>query len=148
MTNPSSIHLLIDLAQLRTDDTARRLGGLTTQCSEIENQLQVLLQYRDEYCQRYEESVRNGISATDWRNFQEFLAKLDKAIAQQQQALLHAQSGLQAGQQAWHSARRVLKSYDTLSQRRVRAEREREAKREQKETDEYASKVVAKDPHR
>jgi flagellar protein FliJ len=146
MAKPPSIQILIDLAQSRTDDATRRLGGLTTQCNQIDTQLLVLVQYRDEYCRRYEASVKNGISATDWRNFQEFLAKLDKAIAQQQQALLHAKNGLEAGQQAWHSARRTLKSYDTLSQRRVRTEREREAKRDQKETDEYASKSIAKDP--
>jgi alkylhydroperoxidase/carboxymuconolactone decarboxylase family protein YurZ len=80
MTKPSAIHLLIDLAQSRTDASAQRLGGLTTQYSEIENQLQVLLQYRDEYCRRYEDSAKNGISATDWRNFQQFLAKLDKGL--------------------------------------------------------------------
>jgi flagellar FliJ protein len=146
MAKPSSMQILIELAQSRTDDAARRLGALNTQRSELENQLQLLIQYRDEYCRRYEDSVKSGISVTDCRNFQDFLAKLDKAIGQQQQALMHAQTGLEAGQQAWHSARRTLKSYDTLSQRQVRAERQHEAKREQKQTDEYASKPLPRDP--
>ncbi len=135
---------LLELAQTRTDDAARRLGALSTQGMDMEAKLSLLMQYWHEYSARFQTSMQQGITASDWRNYQEFLDKLDAAIMQQREILAATRQRVAAGQVAWQSARRTLKSYDTLAQRHKRAELLHLARHEQRETDERASNVAAR----
>jgi flagellar protein FliJ len=144
MTKDSALDTLIELAQTQTDDAARRLGALNAQGMDMEAKLALLVQYWHEYCARFQTSMQRGLTASDWRNYQEFLNKLDAAIIQQREALASARQRVEAGQVAWQSARRTLKSYDTLAQRHVRAKLLHLARREQKETDEHVGNVAAR----
>jgi flagellar FliJ protein len=149
MTRPDALETLLDLAQTRTDDAAKRLGALYAQGVHMETKLELLLQYRDDYRARFQVLMRQGLTASGWRNYQEFLDKLEAAIDQQREALVLAQQRVAAGKTAWQSAKRTFNSYDTLAQRQTRAEVLRTAKRDQRETDEQASSAVArKDPLR
>jgi flagellar protein FliJ len=149
MTRPDALETLLELAQTRTDDAAKRLGALYAQGVHMETKLELLLQYRDDYRARFETLMRQGLTASGWRNYQEFLDKLEAAIDQQREALVLAQQRVAAGKTAWQSAKRTFNSYDTLAQRQTRAEVLRTAKRDQRETDEQVSGAVArKDPPR
>jgi flagellar FliJ protein len=86
--------------------------------------------------------MRQGITASDWRNYQDFLDKLDAAIAQQREVVASVRQRVEAGEIAWQSARRTLKSYGTLAQRQARVREQRVARHEQKETDERASALA------
>jgi flagellar FliJ protein len=138
------LETLLELAQTRTDDATKRLGALHAQGVRMETKLALLLQYRDEYRTRFQMLMRQGLTASDWRNYQEFLDKLDAAVTQQQDALISAQRRLAAGKLAWQSAKRTFNSYDTLAQRQVQAELLRSAKRDQLEADELANNATAR----
>ena len=144
MTKHSALDTLLELAQTRTDDAARRLGALNAQGVDMETKLALLTEYWNEYSARFQISMQQGITAADWRNYQEFLNKLDAAIVQQREVLAATRQRVEAGQVAWQSAKRTLKSYDTLAQRQVGAEMLRMARHEQKETDERASNTTAR----
>jgi len=144
MSKPTALETLIELAQARTDDAARRLGVLNTQNTDIEAKLALLLQYYDEYHMRFQTSMRHGLTASDWRNYREFLDKLDVAIAQQREILALIQQRVTAGQAAWQTARRTLTSYDTLAQRQMRAALLHAARCEQKQTDEQVTNTAAR----
>ena len=144
MTKRSALDTLLELAQTRTDDAARRLGALNTQGVDMETKLVLLTEYWNEYSARFQISMQQGITAADWRNYQEFLNKLDAAIVQQREVLAATRQRVEAGQVAWQSAKRTLKSYDTLAQRQAGAEMLRMARHEQKETDERASNATAR----
>lgn len=144
MTKHSALDTLLELAQTRTDDAARRLGALNAQGVDMETKLALLTEYWNEYSARFQISMQQGITAADWRNYQEFLNKLDAAIVQQREVLAATRQRVEAGQVAWQSAKRTLKSYDTLAQRQVGAEMLRMARHEQKETDERASSATAR----
>lgn len=149
MTKPSALETLIELAETRADDAARRLGALNNQNMDMEGKLVLLLQYYDEYRTRFQASMQRGLTASDWRNYHEFLDKLDAAIAQQREILASVRQRVAAGQMAWQAARRTLTSYDTLAQRRVQAQRICEQKYEQKQTDEQVANTAARmDPAR
>lgn len=139
MTKSSALETLLDLARTRTDDAAKRLGMLCAQGVHMEAKLDLLLQYREDYRARFQDLMRQGLTASGWRNYQSFLDKLDDAIAQQQNAVLSTQQRVAAGKAAWQSAKRTSSSYETLAQRRQRLESQHSAKREQRETDEYTS---------
>jgi flagellar FliJ protein len=144
MTKRSALDTLLELAQTRTDDAARRLGALNTQGVDMETKLALLTEYWNEYSARFQISMQQGITAADWRNYQEFLNKLDAAIVQQREVLAATRQRVEAGQVAWQSAKRTLKSYDTLALRQAGAEMLRMARHEQKETDERSSNATAR----
>ena len=142
MPTSSSLKMLLDLAQNRSDAAARRLGELNSREQEAEQKLRLLVGYRQDSQVRFQEFAKTGIDQTEWRNFREFMGKLDAAIAEQRKAVTNSRNRMQAGRTDWHAQQRQLKSYDTLSQRQARAETLRAAKREQREQDEQTIKSL------
>lgn len=135
----SQIHTLMELARNRTDEATRQLGRLQTQSRDQEERLRVLVQYRSYYEERFREQSRTGLDHHGWRNFQDFMGKLDAAIAQQHKVLAFARQHVEAGQAQWRQQHRTLKSYDVLRQRLATGEALTEARREQRQSDEHTS---------
>jgi flagellar FliJ protein len=142
MTKRSALDTLLELAQLRTDEAAKRLGALNAQGLDMEAKLDLLTQYRNEYQERFQISMRQGLTASDWRNYQDFLDKLNAAIIQQREMVASVRQRVTVSEVAWQSARRTLNSYGTLAQRQAHAHEQRMARHEQKETDERASALA------
>ncbi|MGZ8154698.1 MAG: flagellar export protein FliJ, partial [Burkholderiales bacterium] len=111
-----------DLAQRRNDNAAAHLGTLNSEAAKAETKLNMLLQYREEYRARYRAAVQNNLHSAGWKNFHDFLEKLDEAIEQQRAAVLLSRQAVQRGRAAWQSAQKDVRAYDTLAQRHSRAE--------------------------
>jgi flagellar protein FliJ len=141
MTRHSSVRLLTDVAQTRTDAAARELGVLAAQARALEEKLALLLQYREDYESRYRTAVRDGLDQAAWENFQSFMGKLDAAIEQQRLSVAQFRQRLSAGEARWREERRKLDSFDALSRRYEQSEAVRRARGEQREQDEHAAKV-------
>jgi flagellar FliJ protein len=142
MPASSALRILLDLAKDKSDAAATRLGQLNAQEQEAEQKLHLLMAYRQDYQVRFQEQAKSGIDQAGWRNFREFMGKLDAAIAEQRRAVANSRDSMQAGRIHWHAQQRKLMSYDTLSQRRARAESLRAAKWEQREQDEQSIKSL------
>ncbi|MCB1955042.1 MAG: flagellar export protein FliJ [Rhodocyclaceae bacterium] len=140
MSENFPLQKLLDLAQERTDDAARRLGELIGAEKEDGRKLSLLREYRDEYQARFMEAARLGIGPDEWRNFSAFIGKLDEAIEQQEKIVEAARGRTAAGQQAWLSERNRMKAFDTLSQRHQKQVLRKEARKDQQMTDEHAAK--------
>lgn len=138
MAARSSLDMLIELARDRVDSAGRKLGTLNSRCLDNEQKLNLLLAYRADYQTRLQQSAAGGMDTMAWRNFQAFMHKLDAAIAEQRLALATAQQTAAAGRDEWMAEQRKLKSFDTLSSRYQRQMQQREAKREQRDQDEFA----------
>ncbi len=100
------------------------------------------MRYRDEYRVRFAESAQSGMPAGNWRNFQAFLDTLDAAIEQQRRVLAAAQTRIDAARPEWQAKKRTLGSYEILQARGARQDAQRAAKREQRDADEHAAKVL------
>ena len=137
----SSLKLLLELTQQKTDSSAKRLGILNSQQQEAERKLNLLLQYRHSYQSHLQNSIKKGIDHMEWLNFIAFMNKLDVAITEQRQAVLQAQSKRTAAGKEFLSHQRKLKSCETLSDRQQKSENQRQTKYEQKLQDEFASNV-------
>lgn len=143
----SRFHLqpLLDLAQTRTDDAARKLGELISSERSLEQKLTQLEDYRQEYHDRFMQAVRDGIGPDAWRNFTAFIGRLDEAITAQRMIVEQSRQQTAQGQQSWLAQRNRLKAFDTLSQRHQAGVARSEAKQEQKLTDEHAARRVSRD---
>ena len=140
MSKPFPLQTLLNLAQVNSDTAAARLGALNGHDREMEQRLQLLLDYRGEYTAHLARVAKIGMNSVDWRNFREFIDKIDAAISLQRETVAQAKHQVQTGQHHWHAQQRRLKSFDTLSQRHRSAERKSEARQEQKEQDDFALK--------
>lgn len=138
MARPFPLQTLLELAQVNSDAAAAKLCAINGQDKEMEQRLQLLLEYRSEYATHLAQVAKTGMNSVDWRNFRNFIDKIDTAIVQQREAVAQSKLRVKAGQQHWHVQQRQLKSFDTLFQRHLTVEVRREAKQEQKEQDELA----------
>ena len=140
MASPSQLATLIDLAQRETDDCAKRLGAALKAIDDCQQKLQMLVGYRDDYAQRFEANMANGITPMAYRNFQAFMLKLDSAILGQQQVVEHAQARSENEKLRWQDAERKRMSYTTLNNRAQEQALKLENKRDQKAMDEHAAR--------
>ncbi len=132
---------LLDISRNNLDAAAKNLQALRVRWNDAEEKLKQLLAYRESYRERLRDSGSGGTSAMALRDFQLFLVKLDTAIKLQQDEVARCQARWNDGQQEWLRQRGKLKAFDVLSQRHRRAEEKRENQIEQKEQDEFSSKL-------
>ena len=135
-----SFDTLIELTQRKSDHAAQRLGALMAQARDSEYRGETLKAYRDDYRARLEEAIRRGVDATQLRNFQGFLGKLDEAVKQQQAEREHWAVTVDAARQNWQQEQQQNLSYSTIEKRRRQLEALHQARTEQKSTDEIAAR--------
>lgn len=134
------LQTLLDLSQLRLEESARRLGELIAGEQEASKRLSLLIEYRDEYQGRFLAAAKDGLAQDRWRNYQAFLGKLEAAIGQAEQVVAQTRARTEAGQREWVDKRGDVKTYDTLSERHVAKQRYQEQRQEQKLQDEHAAR--------
>jgi flagellar protein FliJ len=141
ISNELPLTTLIELASGELDEAQRALGIAQQAATEAETQTQALITYRDEYRSRLTVSAQSGLSGANWRNFQTFIETLDAAIEQQRRVLQAAQHRLEIARANWMEKRRKMTSYEALAERARQREQAVLARREQRESDEYAAKI-------
>lgn len=141
MATPSALDTLIELATKETDEATKRLGRAIRVSEEAQQKLVILQQYRDDYAARFQETLSNGLTALSYRNFQLFIEKIDNAIDGQGDVVKTSQQRVAEARAAWQACERKRMSYDTLAARAREQQLKKENKRDQKSTDEHASRM-------
>ncbi|MES1923773.1 flagellar export protein FliJ [Salinisphaera sp. T31B1] len=141
MPAATALDTLLELATDQRDAAAVALGRLYNAHRHSQQQLDALIAYRQEYRQRLEAHMAEGLSMASLDNYRRFLTSLDGAIAHQRQALAHSEQRVAGGKHQWQDRQRRLQSYDVLATRRRDSAVRAEAKREQQTTDEFASRL-------
>lgn len=143
MTKSFPLQPLVHLAHQKNDAAARKFGQLIQRQQTAEAKLETLLQYRKDYQARFDQALQNGINHSDLRNFQDFIKRLDQAIAQQREAIEQVRRSVQAGRNELQQSQQKMKSFDTLAQRHLTNEKKLEAKFEQRLQDEHSGRASA-----
>lgn len=143
MIKPYSLQPLVHLAQQKNDAATKKFGQLNQQQQAAQTKLDTLLQYRKDYQARFQEAAQNGMSQSDLRNFQNFIQRLDEAIAQQRNANEQALNSVQKGRNDLEDTQRKMKSFGTLEQRHLESEKKLAAKSEQRQQDEHTGRFAA-----
>lgn len=142
MAHPSSLQVLVELAEHRSQEVARNLGLLINRGEQGEAKLQMLRNYLREYRTRLDDAVREGLEPERLRNYLAFIARLERAIAEQALEAATAQARIEGEKVHWLEQERERRTFETLLDRR-RAEGTRlEARNQQKEADEIATRTV------
>jgi flagellar FliJ protein len=144
MIKPFSLQPLVHLAQQNNDAATKKLGQLNQQHQTAQEKLDALQKYRKDYQLKFQEEAKKGMAPTDMKNFQDFIGRLDQAIQQQTAVIEKTKVGVQTGRSALMDTTRKMKSFDTLAQRHVEAEKKLEAKNEQRLQDEHTGQFAAR----
>ena len=147
MATSSVLHTLIDLANKEADEAAKRLGIALRVGEEATQKLELLQQYRDDYAERCQSNLSNGISTTQFNNFRMFMEKLDHAISGQQKVVIDANERVEQARAAWLVCEQKKMSFVTLSDRESKKEVRRELWRDQKQNDEHAARRTPHKPN-
>lgn len=143
MAKTFSMQPLVHLAHQRNDEATRKFGQLVQQQQAAQAKLHTLEQYRADYQSRLQQSVKDGITQMSLRNFQDFINRLDEAVAQQRNAIEQIRNLMHAGRNELVSTQRKMKSFDTLAQRHLESVRKLEEKLEQRIQDEHTGRHSA-----
>ncbi len=143
MANPFPLQPLVHLAKQKNDAATKNLGMLNRNHHSAQSKLEMLQQYRRDYQEKLQLAQKNGMELHDLRNFQDFLYRLDDAIAQQSTVVTQAQASVQKGRSELTETQRRMKSFDTLAVRHTETVKKLEAKIEQKMQDEHTGRRAA-----
>ena len=144
MTKPFSLTPLLNLAEHDNESAIRKLGQLNQLQQSAQQKLETLLDFRRDYQAQMQQGVQEGMSPVELRNFQQFIYKLDEAIAQQRKQLEKSQASTQLGRDEFNATQRKLKSLDTLRQRHIEKQKKIAEQAEQKALDEHTGQSTAR----
>ncbi|MBS9426919.1 flagellar protein FliJ [Photorhabdus luminescens] len=140
MQQQSPLMTLRDLAQNAVEKAATHLAQVRQNHQQMEQQLAALMGYQDEYRERLNDTLSNGMPCTTWQNYQQFMKTLEKAIEQHKLQLNQWQQRLDTALSQWREKQQRLNAFDTLQQRADNNRRLHQNRTEQKQMDEYAQR--------
>lgn len=142
MTQNSALATLKDLAEKDVDNAALRLGEMRRGCQQAQEQLQMLMNYQDEYQSSLNTDMSHGIGSQRWQNYQQFIQTLEKAIDQHRQQLVQWNQKVDQALSVWREKKQRLQAWQTLSDRQDAAALLAENRLDQKRMDEFAQRAT------
>lgn len=140
MSQQFPLQSLLDLSNLRLEESTRRLGELVGDQRQAGERLELLIRYRDEYRSRFSSAAQAGLGPNEWQNYRQFLNRLDTAVEQARAMVSQSVERADAGREDWIAKRGKVKAFDTLAVRHVQRAAYREQKQEQKLSDEHGAR--------
>lgn len=140
MANQSALNTLVEVAAREAETAAEHLGAALRAGEEAELKLNMLLQYREDYAARCQANLATGLSAAAYSNYRMFMQKLDHAIGGQQEIVREAKDRIERAHAAWVASEQKRMSFGTLANRAHHETLRKEARRDQKLSDEHAAR--------
>lgn len=141
MSKQPTLNVLIEVANEAVDEAARNMQKAAAEREKAQQQLDMLHSYRLDYAQRLQQTTSAGMTAANYLNFHRFLHTLDDAISQQNSIVAQTESRLEAQRRQWYAEKRRLSAYEALQTRQRQQQALREARREQRASDEIAANL-------
>ena len=135
---------LLAQAEAERNQALAAFNQQRARCDAARLQATQLETYRHDYQQRWRAQFASGATHEIVRCYRGFADRLDAAIAQQGEAVVHAQAAQARASDALTAHELRVASVRKLIERRVRAEQLLAERREQKADDETASRMASR----
>jgi len=144
MSNPSldPLMALLGQAERERDDALAAMQRTNEAHLAAQSQADQLVAYRVEYEGRFREQFSRKSSIDILQCYQGFSARLGQAIEQQKQIAAHAALRLEQAREAVRDQEMRVASVRKLLERRLHELRQVAERRDQKQTDEFASRAA------
>jgi flagellar FliJ protein len=140
MTRSKRFEPIRDIASTSATDLSRAMGEAGRRVADLEQQLEQLKTYRDEYVKNSTED-RGTMDAVKLQNYRSFLGRLGEALRQQLTLLDRARAEYENRRLEWSAKRIEAESLGRVIDR-FRKEEQRDAdQREQREGDDAAMRI-------
>jgi flagellar FliJ protein len=135
------IKTIVDIKANQEKNALEVLGAVQRKLLSLQAQVDGLKNYRQEYQARFDQLGIKGVNVAQLLEFRSFIDKLDKAIAGQEQALVSIEAELLSKRKIWEELHHKTQSLQKVFDSALLTEMKQEAKREQLEQDERASRI-------
>ncbi|ORM73679.1 flagellar biosynthesis chaperone FliJ [Pantoea wallisii] len=142
MKTANAIDTLRDLAEQDLEQAVIHLGNMRRGQQQADEQLNMLLDYQDEYRNKLNQDMSGGIASTRWSNYHQFIQTLEKAIEQHRQQLSQWNQRLEQALTNWREKHKKLNAYQTLITRAEENALRQENRLDQKRMDEFAQRAA------
>ncbi|MFV9614527.1 MAG: flagellar export protein FliJ [Gammaproteobacteria bacterium] len=140
MRNSKKLHPVANLAKLNERNAAKQHGSVLRELQKQENQLNELINYRNQYLAAFKTAGESGLSAIQMQDYRIFIQRLDDAIGQQQQNVDNGRQDTQSSQTKWMDTRNQSKMINKVVENRQQLENQQVEKREQRELEDRPHK--------
>lgn len=141
MKKSQRIKTIVDIKATQEKNALEVLGAVQKKLLSMQAQVEGLRNYRKEYQDRFDQLGMKGVNVAQLLEFRSFIDKLDKAIIGQEQVLSSIEAELMAKRKIWEELHHKTQSLQKVCDSALVIEMKQEAKREQLEQDERASRI-------
>ncbi|MGZ5030384.1 MAG: flagellar export protein FliJ [Methylobacter sp.] len=141
MKKSQRIKTIVDIKANQEKSALEALGAVQRKHQGMQAQVEGLKIYRREYQDRFDQLGVKGVNVVQLLEFRSFIDKLDKAIMGQEQMLDSIEAEVKAKRKIWEELHQKTQSLQKVCDSALKVEMKQEAKREQQEQDERASRI-------
>jgi len=135
------IKTIVDIKASQEKNALEVLGTVQGKHQGMQAQVEGLRNYRREYQDRFDQLGVKGVNVAQLLEFRSFIDKLDKAIMGQEKMLDSIEAEVVAKRKIWEELHHKTRSLQKVCDSALKIEMKQEAKREQQEQDERASRI-------
>jgi len=141
MKKSQRIKTIVEIKATQEKNALEMLGAVQRKLQGMQAQVEGLRNYRKEYQDRFDQLGSKGVNVAQLLEFRSFIDKLDKAIMGQEQTLSSIEAEVKAKRNIWEELHHKTQSLQKVCDSALVVEMKQEAKREQQEQDERASRI-------
>ena len=141
MKKSQRIKSIVDIKATQEKKALEMLGMVQKKNLNLRTQIEGLRNYRKDYQDRFDQLGVKGVNISQLLEYRSFIDKLDQAIMGQEQLLRSFDAELMESRKAWEEKHRKTESLQKVCNSALEAEMKQDAKREQMEQDERASRI-------
>jgi flagellar FliJ protein len=139
--SPNVLNTLLDSLKGDLDVAVERMAKAKKGLDEAKANGTMLNGYRQDYVENLVTLMEKGFTKEIYSNYQNFLIKLDQAIAGQMDVIFTAEYEHKKEREIWQELQRKKLSYETLLKRNTKRAHHVALKVDQKMMDEYAMRA-------
>ncbi|MGR5131465.1 flagellar export protein FliJ [Vibrio alfacsensis] len=140
----NAMEFLLEQSKEREDQAVLALNKARTELEDYYRQVEQIEKYRLDYCHQLVDRGMAGLTASQYGHLNRFLTQLDETLSKQKQAESHFKNQVQNCQEYWLNMRKERMSYEWMIEKRAKEKQQAEAKREQKQMDEFSTLLYSR----
>lgn len=141
MKKSQRIKTIVGLKAAQEKNALEALGAAQRKLLAMQTQVEGLGKYRQEYQDKFDQRGAQGVKVEQLLEFRSFIDKLNKAISGQEHSLCMCETDLITKRKIWEELHQRTHSLQKICNSALATEARQEAKIEQRELDERASRT-------
>lgn len=140
----NAMEFLLEQTKEREDQAVLALNKARSELEDYYRQVEQIEKYRLDYCQQLVDRGQAGLTASQYGHLNRFLRQLDETLSKQKQAEHHFKEQVENCKDYWLKMRQERMSYEWMIEKKAKEKQIAEAKREQKQMDEFSTLLFSR----